>query len=193
MQVRISALAPLMLLGSCGSNTPAKVQPNIGTVEQARYVSADRHLAMTFSSDGFRFGNAAEVLRGAWPAFPADRVSATNGVKCISIGPLGSGESFAIKRPIRVGESYSCRGTKFRVRQCFLGCKTAIIDRETPASGDQRPGVMLLSQMIVDACSGLLVFSQDGNLQLGIPLTALLLRSQKGVLADDGTLECSTS
>lgn len=153
------------------------------------YVSADLKYAMAFSAGRVRTGNLAALAPDLLPSYPVREVAAGDGVRCLSIGPPSNSLEFAIKRPIRRGDEYRCLATSFRVTQCFENCRAATIEVRWQRPDDDRNDT-LRSYMYVDACRGLVAYSNDRDLSDGIPLQAPLLRGQIGILAEVGQPNC---
>jgi hypothetical protein len=149
---------------------------------QIEYVSSDLLHASGFAADAVRTGPNPMALGPAWPSSPARYFESGEGVQCVSIGPPGITDEYAIKRPIKEGERYSCLGTSFQVIRCLAACQAAVIQRMSRMSGPSNSGT-LTSYMYVHDCLGVLAFSQNGNLTEGIPLDAELLRGEVGILA----------
>jgi hypothetical protein len=123
------------------------------------------------------------------PPPPARYFEPTEGVQCVSIGRSGDSTDYAIKRPIRANDRYRCLTTSFRVIRCFADCQTAVIEREWRlGDGDGT----LKSYMLVDACLGVLAFSETNDFAEGIPHDAEWLRGRVGILADPLYPECGS-
>jgi len=104
------------------------------------------------------------------------------------MGAPGNNVEYAIRRPIRAGDRYRCLGTTFRVTRCFAECRAAVVEIDAPLSGGV-PGTRK-TYMYVDSCVGVLAFSQIADLAQGIPLDAVWLRGNVGILADPSYPEC---
>jgi hypothetical protein len=113
-------------------------------------------------------------------------VPAGEGVQCISIGPPDSSNSvqIAIKRPLRAGDRYRCLRESFRVIRCFQDCRAAIVEAQSPGSGNIPRRDPLKSYMYVDSCRGLLAYSVVRDMTEAMPLSAMWLRGDVGILAD---------
>lgn len=109
-------------------------------------------------------------------------------VQCVSVGRPGNTTEYAVRRPIRAGDRYTCLGASFEVALCTDGCRSAIIRVEQARAPDIGP---FRSQMYVDSCRGVLIISDTGDLAEGVPLDALLLRSPVGILADPSYPACN--
>lgn len=166
-----------LLLTSCVSHPSAGSRGVVPTANQEiLYASSDLRQIFIFAQDGFHAGPVLEFVP-EYPPPPVRYFETSDGVQCASIGHSDTTD-FAIKRPIRVGERYRCGTTLFRVAQCFDNCRAAIIEIEARLVNNGT----LTSHMYVDNCSGVLVFSQTGNLTEGIPLSAAWLRGDVGIL-----------
>jgi hypothetical protein len=152
-----------------------------------KYLSSDLRHAVVFSKERARFGPRL-ALSPDWGSSPARFFGAGDHVQCVSVGPPGNTEEFAVKRPLKAGERYNCLTTTFRVTRCFEDCRAAAIERRV-RSGNR--GGTLKSYMYVDNCLGVLVFSQVGNLAEGIPIHAPWLRGTVGILADSQHPKCN--
>lgn len=186
--LRACAIA-VLLLASCASSQPAATHlstPPSG--QDIIYVSSDLRHAAFFSQELARFGPRL-ALSADWPSSPARYFETGDRVQCVSVGPPGNTEEFAIKRPIRAGETYTCLTTSFRVTRCFEDCRAAVIERVSQVGGHSRGA--LTSNMYVDSCRGVLIFGYSIDLTEGIPLHAPLLRGAVGILADPEYPNCS--
>ena len=177
-----------VLLTSCGLHQPRLMRESTAApATEITYVSTDlRHVAV-FSGSSARFGPAL-ALSAVWPVSPSRHFNTPDNIQCVSVGPLGNTEDFAIKRPIKAGDTYSCLTTSFRVSRCFEDCRAAVVERNAQLSGVG--GDTLKSYMYVDSCLGVLIFSQSGNLAEAIPLNAEWLRGDVGILADPSYPRC---
>ena len=183
---RLWAIIGLILAG-CATAQPshgpaARLEPP----QDIRYVSTDLGRVLVFTRAGARFGDLLALSPGIWPTQPAEVVPAGEGVQCISIGPPGSSSAvqIAIKRPLRVGDRYRCLRASFRIIRCFEDCRAAVVERQSPGSGNNPQHDPLKSYLYVDSCRGLLAYSVIGNLAEAMPLNAMWLRGEVGVLAD---------
>jgi len=153
------------------------------------YLSVDLSSAIVFSSGRVRFGPFLVISDGAaTPASAAEYLEPGEGVQCISIGPKANTVEFAIKRPIKAGERFGCVAANFRVARCFENCRNAVIEVDTPV-GASKQGA-LRSYLYVDACLGVLAYSQTEDFSHGIPVNAAWLRGEVGILADKGYPAC---
>lgn len=171
-----------------GTNTAplAENASQAPVAQEIKYISSDlRHVAV-FSRDHARFGPRL-ALSPDWGSSPARYFNSGDQVQCVSVGPPGNTEEFAVKRPLRVGERYNCLTTTFRVTRCFEACRAATIERVLKLAN--RRG-NLKSYMYVDNCLGVLAFSQAGNLAEGIPVHAPWLRGTVGILAEPQHSKC---
>ncbi|MEA3064073.1 MAG: hypothetical protein QOJ27_508 [Sphingomonadales bacterium] len=151
------------------------------------YVSADLNHAASFSSDRATLG-APPGLLAIWPSSPARYFTVQDEIQCVSIGHSGYSIEYAIKRPLKEGDRYSCLGSHFRVIKCFSYCHSATIEVSHRLGGN-RPGY-LKSYLYADDCLGVLGFSQNGDLTKKIPLDSQWLRGAVGILADKSYPEC---
>ena len=186
----LAPLLLLLLLSACSSipvDSGVELMPPEST--PIEYVSSDLVHAAAFTATSARFGPNPISLGSGWTSSPTRYFELRNGVDCASLGPPGNSEEFAVKRPIRAGERYSCLETDFHVTRCFENCRAAVIERSSPLSGLNNSG-RLTSYMLVHACRGMLAFSQTGDLADGIPLDAVLLRGEVGILAHKDFPNC---
>jgi hypothetical protein len=181
--LRVWAVIALTLT-SCTTLDPVPRQGAAEAGREIRYVSSDLRFVMIFSNGNARSGDLSALSPGVWPSFPTRAVQTTDHVQCISFGPAGNAVEFAIKRPIRAGDRYTCLNTSFLVTRCFEDCLAAVVEVEAPPGGTRAGVDTIKSYMYVDSCRGVLVFSQIGNLAEGIPLGAEWLRGEVGILAD---------
>ena len=130
-------------------------------------------------------------MEGLYPDTAAKSFELPGGISCISIGPPGNSEEFAIKRPIKLGEKYQCLGSIFTVQKCFQDCKSAVIFREILPSGPPRSdGSKIPSYMLVDECRGMVALNYTNDLSAGIPHNSLLLRGEVGILNTKSLSAC---
>lgn len=176
-----------LILASCATaqppdSTPTRLEPP----QDIRYVSTDLNHVLVFTRAGARFGDLLALSPGIWPTNRAEIVPAGEGVQCVSIGPPGSSSSveIAIKRPLRAGDRYICLRDSFRVIRCFEDCRAAMVEVQSPGGGDNPRHDPLKSYMYVDSCRGLLAYSVVRNMIDAMPLDAMWLRGDVGVLAD---------
>lgn len=151
------------------------------------YVSSDLDRAAVFFKDRAVLGTPMMLSR-IWPSTGTIYLEPEEGVQCISIGPEGSSVQFAIKRPIKKDDTYTCGQTKFRTLKCFFYCRAAIVRVRAPLGSDSRD--FLDSYLYVDDCFGVVAFSQSRNLTKEIPLNAELLRGPVGILANKNYPGC---
>ena len=191
--LRHSAIV-VLILASCATARPPGASARIEPTQDIRYVSTDLGHVLVFTPVGARFGDLLALSPGIWPTQPVEIVPAGDGVQCISIGPADSSNSvqIAIKRPLRAGDRYSCLRESFQVIRCFENCRAAVIEAQSPASGDNPRHDPLKSYLYVDNCRGLLVYSVVRNLADGMPLSAMWLRGNVGVLADPRYPACDS-
>jgi hypothetical protein len=188
MTPRLSALG-LLVLASCAAPQPVLRSTTAQLPEEIRYVSSDLENAMVFSKGSARAGSIFAYSPGIWPSDPTRDVQTEDNVQCLSMGNEGSSLEFAIRRPIKAGDHYTCLRSAFRVIRCFADCRAAIIEVDTPLGGGAQD--TLKSYMYVDACVGVPVFSQVADLAEGIPLSAVWLRGNVGILADPTYPKCN--
>jgi hypothetical protein len=156
-------------------------------VEEIKYVSSDLSRVAVFSKERARFGPRL-ALSPVWGSSPVRYFDTGDDVQCVSIGPPGNTEEFAVKRPIKAQESYKCLTTSFRVIHCFEACRAAVVERVSQVGGHARG--TLKSYMYIDGCAGIMAFSSSRNLIKGIPADAEWLRGAVGILADPDPSEC---
>lgn len=77
------------------------------------------------------------------------------GISCISIGPISSSTEYAIKRPIKKTDSYTCNGTIFYVVDCIDSCREAVV---RAYRGPEKVGVEE-NYFVVDFCKGITNFN----------------------------------
>ena len=178
-----------LTLCSCAPHTatgpgahPQRVVPPVGTI---LYSSPDPRYVMAFSPDGARSGplldfrpaNRPEQIRSSEPS---------RGVRCISVGPATDPTDYAIRRPLRAGDSFECGSARFRVSRCVAECRAAVIQVEHQLGN----GRTLPSSMFVDSCLGVLAFSHEADMVNGIPFEAMMLLGDVGLLADPNYPRC---
>ena len=93
---------------------------------------------------------------------------------------------------MNLGDEYRCRGAVFKVVRCFHECRSAIVQIERPLGRDGNRGTIRAS-MLVDRCRGVLIIGEAANLAEGIPLSAIVLRGNVGILADADHPECTSA
>lgn len=172
------------MLGSCTSNQaiPA-LRPMAISAREIVYVSSDQDRVAIFTPETARFGeNPLAFSAAIWPSATARYFDTADGVQCVSVGPLAHAEDFAIKRPLRDGETYQCLATSFRVTRCFQGCRAAVIERVSTLGGNDNG--TLKTYMYVNDCLGVLILSlrPNADFEEGIPLDAEWLRGSVGIL-----------
>lgn len=180
---------------SCAvAQPPGPPAARLEPAQDIRYVSTDLRHVLVFTRAGARFGDLMALSPGAWPTRPAEIVAAGEGVQCISIGPpeLSSSVQIAIRRPLRVGDRYSCLRTSFRVIRCFEDCRAAVVEEQSPGSGNNPRHDPLKSYLYVDSCRGLLAYSVVRSMTDAMPLSAMWLRGEVGVLADPRYPACDS-
>jgi hypothetical protein len=184
-----------LILASCATAQPPDAsEVRLEPAQEIRYVSSDLRQVLVFTRAGARFGDLLALSPGIWPTHSAEIVPAGEGVQCISIGPPESSSSvqIAIRRPLRAGDRYSCLRASFRVIRCFEDCRAAVVEEQSPGSGNNPQHDPLKSYLYVDSCRGLLAYSDTGNLAEAMPLDAMWLRGDVGVLADPRYPACDS-
>lgn len=182
-----TTVIPALFLASIASAQSAEPSRQGLAAEEIRYVSSDlRHVAV-FSKGRARLGPRL-ALSPDWGSPPARYFDAGDDLQCVSIGPPGNTEEFAVRRPIKARESYKCLTTSFRVIHCFEACRAAVVERVSLVGGHARG--TLKSYMYVDSCTGIVAFSSSRNLVKGIPAEAEWLRGTVGILADPDYPRC---
>jgi hypothetical protein len=179
----------LSILLSCelsGSGAVAEV-PQSDPTNVITYVSADLGHAASFSSDRATLG-APPGLLAIWPSSPVRYFTSEDNIQCASVGSSGDSIEYAIKRPLKQGEKYTCISSIFRIVKCFWYCKSAVIEVSHRLGGN-RSGY-LKSFIYADSCSGVLAFSQNGDLAKRIPLDAEWVRGPIGILANKTYPKC---
>lgn len=183
-----------MILASCAAAQHGAPAARFEPTQDIRYVSTDLSHVLVFSRAGARFGDLLALSAGIWPTRPAEIVPTGGGVQCVSIGPSGSSSTveIAIKRPLLAGDRYNCLRSSFRVIRCFENCRAAIVERQSPGGGDDPRHDPLKSYMYVDSCRGLLAYSVVRNMIDSMPLDAMWLRGDVGVLAGPRYPRCDS-
>lgn len=138
-----------------------------------------------FSANGATFGPLLDVS-GAFPSVATRYLEPSPGVQCLSIGPAENNDDYAVKRPIRALDQFQCRSTRFRVLRCVQNCRAAVIQREVTRPNNRRER----STIYVDACIGIVAFSDSEDMEDGVPLEAAILRGEVGILADPNYPRC---
>jgi hypothetical protein len=187
--IRLLLLLSLVLTG-CVSRSATETGLSAGEI---RYVSLDLTRVLVFSGRTARSGGieafaapaSSSLLSGA---SPMQEFRTRDGVQCVSIGPPGYAIQFAVRRPLRANDRYTCLGSSFEVTHCVNDCRAAIIRVERSRAPDIGP---FRSQMYVDSRRGLLVYSDTGDLSESVPLGASLLRDPVGILADPSYPSCN--
>lgn len=191
----LGKLAPLLALVLTSCASPGSVDRRTGASgapAEIRYLSLDHRRVMVFSGGTGRSGGIHNYgppdPNNPNPPYPMREFHTADGVRCISVGPPGITDEFAVRRPIRAGDRYACLGSKFEVTHCTADCRSAIIGVETSRGPGLDP---IRSQMYVDSCRGVLILSDTGDLLEGVPLNARLLRDSVGILADPDYPACN--
>lgn len=191
---RLSLLLTLFLI-SCATQTPVGTHGRTShDATEIRYVSLDLAHVMVFSGSTARSGGleayAVPVPSPLLPntSYPMRAFRTADNVQCVSVGLSGDTDEYAVRRPIRTGDRYTCLGTSFEVTHCTDDCRSAIIRVERPRAPDIGP---FRTQLYVDSCRGLLIESDTGDLSESVPLDARLLRDPVGILADPSYPECN--
>ena len=171
--------------------TPALAQPTDPVLGQdIVYIGSDLNQAAVFTGEEVRFGPTDLTLYNPdWPRSPVRYSRSKDDVECLSVGLLWNSNEYAIKRPIKLNETYKCQKTSFRVTRCFYQCNAAIIEIKRPLSNNMKK--TRKAYMYVEGCRGIIIFSEDYNIGKGIPLDAKWLRGSVGVLADKKYPDCS--
>ena len=177
----------LLFILSCAPN--GHHSKSLPAAEEIVYLSSDLANVAVFSKSKTRSGPTDLTISNPdYPSSPAAQFETDDGVQCWSIGPSETSDEYAVKRPIKLGEQYSCLRTNFRVLECFNECKAAIIEMDRPYSGEQ-PGAYR-SYMYVEDCRGLLIIGRASDLREGIPLDAEWLRGEVGILSHPNYPKC---
>jgi hypothetical protein len=155
---------------------------------EVRYQSSDLDHVAVFSKERTRFGPPDLTTDPDWPASPAKYIRINGNVWCMSVGKQGYAHEYAVRRPIKLHDSYKCLRTTFHVVRCFDECSAAIIEIGFPLSGN-RPGTYKGS-MYVDDCRGVIILGVVSDLSKGIPLNAEWLRGEVGILAHPDYPRC---
>ena len=182
-----------LTLAACAAAQPATApMSKFEPAQDIRYISTDLGSVLVFSRQGTRFGDLNALSPGLWPSHRAELVEREDGVQCVVIGPRESAVELAIRRPIRTGDHYRCLRSSFRVTRCFNDCRAAIVEVEAPASGNDPTRGPLKHFMYVDRCLGMLAYSVVGDIEQGLPLGAMWLRGEVGILADPRFPACDS-
>ena len=190
----LEKLAPLLalILISCVSPESMESRAAARAAGEIRYLSLDHARAFVFSGRTARSGSieayAVPPPNQPTPPDPMRTFRTADDVQCVSVGPPGDSIEFAVRRPIRAGDRYTCLGSSFEVTHCTDDCRSAIIRVEHPRAPDIGP---FRSQMYVDSCRGVLIWSDIEDLVEGVPLNAFLLRDPVGILADPSYPACN--
>lgn len=185
---RVSLGIIILLIISCAPNGRFRGENgSLPAADEIVYLSSDLANVAVFSKRKTRFGPTDLTISNPdYPSSPAEQFETDDGVQCWSIGPSETSVEYAIKRPIKLGEQYSCLRTNFRVVKCFDDCKAAIIEMKPLSSGPED----YMSFMYVDNCRGVIILSVVADLREGIPLNAEWLRSEAGILAHPDYPKC---
>jgi hypothetical protein len=191
----LGKFTPLLALSLISCASPGSVERHAAMASAAteiRYLSLDHARAFVFSGRTARSGGIEAYAPPSpivpYPSSPMREFRTADNARCVSVGPPGNTIEFAVRHPIRAGDRYSCLGSTFEVTHCTDGCRSAIIRVELARAPDIGP---LRSQMYVDSCRGVLIFSDTGDLTQGVPLDARLLRDPVGILADPDYPACN--
>lgn len=181
------------ILGFCFAASAAYPLNAIVRTESVRlletvYISSDLAHVTVFTKDEGRIGNDLAISGSIWPSSSAKYFQPFDGVQCVSLGESSGSVQFAIKRPIRISEKFQCLKSKFQVVKCFIECRAAVIEVNSPL-GANRPG-FITSYIYVDDCFGILAFDVSKNLNKGMPPSAPWLRGPVGILANPDYPEC---
>jgi hypothetical protein len=191
----LDKLPPLLALILISCAAPSAVERSAGAsgaAAEIRYLSLDHARAMVFSGRTGRSGGIHALgppnPMNRPPPYPVREFRTIDNAQCVSVGPPGNTDEYAVRRPMRAGDRYVCLGSTFEVTHCTENCRSAIIRVERSRAPDIGP---LRSQMYVDSCRGLLILSDTGDLTQGVPLNAFLLRDPVGILADPDYPTCN--
>lgn len=182
-------MAVAFLMGASCSHRQIDVQTQVAPLEESTiYLSSDRDSVAVFTATTARFGPTdLTLLNPAWPSSRASYFETAEKIQCVSLGVSDSIE-YAIKRPIKLADSYQCLNTSFKVLRCFDDCRAAVIETSRTVPGHQ--GEVLKGSMYVDSCLGVVVLSNVSDISGGIPLSAEWLRGPVGILADKSYPKC---
>lgn len=188
MSNKLLAISAAFLSPCASTQLPSRTAPAGEYEGEIWYISGDLNRFMVFSDSGARSGDLS-IPPSLRKPIRLRRVMADEGVQCMSVGPVGNSVEFAIKRPLRQGDHYSCLTSTFQVMRCFGNCHSAVIEVNAfppdHLSRDARK-----KYMYVDECRGLLVHSDLEDLSGGVPLSAFWLRGDVGILADQSYPAC---
>jgi hypothetical protein len=178
-----------MMLASCATHTESTRVSRYISENEIVYLSSDLSHIAIFSKERTRFGPPdLTIANPEWPSYSATYFKTGDGVQCLSIGEPTISDQYAVKRPLRAGEEYSCLRTNFRVVQCFYECRAAVIQMDRPLSGGQSGAYQ--SYMYLDNCRGAVILSEVSDFSKGIPLNAKWLRGEVGILAHPDYPKC---
>ena len=191
----LNKLPPLLalILISCAAHQANEGQMRASTEgTEIRYISLDHSRVMVFSGHTARSGGleAFAIPPPTLPNQPSPMRAfrTADNVQCVSVGPSGNTIEFALRKPILTGDSYTCLGSSFQVTHCTEDCRSAIIRVEQGRGPDLDP---FSTQMYIDSCRGLLIWSDTGDLTQSVPLNAFLLQDAVGILADPSYPACN--
>ena len=185
-----NSLVALALLSAAFMNAEPDGATRTVRAKEIQYVSTDLRHVMIIANETARIGDELALSAKVWPSVPAQRIHGLNGVECLSLGSGGNTVEFAIRRPIKAGDRYSCLRSSFTVTRCFEECEAAVIEVERPLTGLDNRGTRK-AYLYVDSCRGLLVASEVADLAKGIPVDAVWLRGEVGALADLDNPKCA--
>lgn len=189
---KLAPLLALVLISCASTGSVERRTAASGPAAEIRYLSLDHTRVFVFSGRTARSGSieayAVPPPSQPTPPSPMRTFRTADDVQCVSVGPPGNTIEFAVRRPIRAGDRYTCLGSSFEVTHCTDDCRSAIIRVERAREPDIGP---FRSQMYVDSCRGLLIWSDTGDLVEGVPLDARLLRDPVGILADPSYPACN--
>jgi len=183
----IEALLPMLAAAIAGPAQQLTTAADGAAARQDAVYSTSnpRHPVSSFGVDGYRDGLVLCYLSQC-PTSPIRRLQPSVGVQCISLGAPGNTVEYALRRPIKAGDRYSCLGTSFRVLRCFDRCNGAVVQREWRSVN----GRVQRASLYVERCRGVVAFSHDEDMPGGIPFDAQLLRGAVGILADPDDPGC---
>jgi hypothetical protein len=179
----------VMMLTSCSQQTEYRRISKYISEKEIVYLSSDFTNVAIFSRERTRFGPPdLTIANPVWPSSITKYFETGDGVQCISVGESELSIEYAVKRPLMVGEQYSCLRTTFKVTQCFYECRAAIIEIDRPLSGGKSGTYQ--SYMYLDNCRGVIILSVINDFSKGIPLNAEWLRGEVGILAHPDYPKC---
>lgn len=193
-----------ILLSSCTmnennvavNNAPAPPKFTIFSDDAIYYVGAHNGLVVIFDNKAVAL-NAYTATAG-FQAFGPVSYTEKDGIKCVTAlsKPIDTRYkerkiSYAIKRPIKLNETFGCEDTVFRVKKCFDSeCEDAVIEiLSGPYSFTKDKGYN--SEYLIDDCLGIKILSNDGAIDDSLPLDAKFLHGRVGILASNDYPDCN--